>query len=156
MADFSTAYLNTYGQNPPINGVHLHLYNNTAMRLDWCRLRNKLDEFRSWQQGQGWLVNRPIIVSEYGVLSSSSKYPGDKAKITGNCAPGCECDFMAGLFDVFQRRSWVQYHLWWATYSDRGTSAPGETWDNANIFTDSNGSQVTNPVGLRYMALSGR
>ncbi|HUW12374.1 MAG TPA: glycosyl hydrolase, partial [Anaerolineae bacterium] len=156
MSDFRTAYLNTYGQNPPINGVHLHLYNNTAMRHDWCRLRDELDDFRNWQQGQGWLANRSIIVSEYGVLSSSGKYPGDRAVISGNCAPGCECDFLAGLFDVFQRRSWVQYHLWWATYSDAGAAPPGETWDNGNIFTNKNGSQVTSPVGVRYRTLSGR
>jgi hypothetical protein len=154
MADFRTAYNNTYGQNPPINGVHLHLYNGPSNRLDWCRLRNKLDEFRNWQQGQGWLANRPIIISEYGVLSSSNKHPGDRAAIAGDCAPGCECDFMAGLFDVFQSRNWVQYHLWWSTYSDAGTAPSGETWNNSNIFADRNGSALTNPVGLRYRELS--
>jgi hypothetical protein len=156
MASFRTAYLNIYGQNPPLNGVHLHLYNNTAMRHDWCRLRNKLDDFRGWQQTQGWVANRPIIISEYGVLSSTSRFPNDPAVITGNCAPGCECDFMAGLFDVFQRRSWVQYHLWWGTYSDAGSSPPGETWNSGNIFTDRSGSGVTNPVGTKYKRLSGR
>ena len=154
LTDLRMAYVNTTGQNPPLDGVHLHLYNGASNRLDWCRLRNKLDGFRVWQQGQGWLASRPIIVSEYGVLSSSSQYPDDSQRIAGNCAAGCDCGVLAGMFDAFQQRSWVQTHLWWATYSDALAAPPGETWDTGNVFTDRHGSSLTDPVGLRYRELS--
>jgi hypothetical protein len=147
LSSLRTEYMSLYGQNPPLQGVHLHLYNWSPTRLDWCRLRNGLDEFRSWQQGQSWLAGKPIIVSEWGVLSNLGQYPSDPQAIVGNCAPGCTCDTMAGMFDVFESRSYVQYHMWWTAYNSG-------FWNSGNVFTSSSGTTLTSPVGLRYRYLS--
>jgi hypothetical protein len=147
MSNLRSEYSSLYDRNPPLDGVHLHLYNGESERLNWCRLRDGLDSFRDWQQGQGWLAGKPIIVSEWGVLSNLGRYPSDPQAMVGNCAPGCTCDTMAGMFDVFESRSYVQYHLWWTTYESG-------FWNSGNVFTNSSGTTLTNPVGLKYRYLS--
>ena len=156
MSNFRAAYQTSYGTNPPLNGVHLHLYNGPANRLNWCSLRDNLDGFRSWQQGQGWVAGKPIIVSEWGVLSNTSAYPNDRWQMVGACSPGCHCDTMAGMWSVFEQRGWVQYHFWWTTWTNPGTSDANQYYDIGNVFTDRYGSQLTNPVGVKYRTLSTR
>jgi len=154
MADFRTAYHSAYAQNPPLDGVNLHLYNGPSKRLDWCRLEANLDDFRNWQQNQSWIVGKPAVVSEWGVLSNSTEHPTDAQAMVGNCSPGCNCDTMARMWDVFEDRSWVQHHLWWTTYADPSTGDASEFWDSGNIFANRNGTQLTDPVGQKYHALS--
>jgi hypothetical protein len=151
MADFRAAYYSAYAQNPPLDGVNLHLYNGPIHRLDWCRLETNLDDFRDWQQNQSWIAGKPAVVSEWGVLSNSTEHPTDTQAMVGNCSPGCYCDVMARMWDVFEYSDWVQHHLWWTTYS---TGNASEFWDTGNIFTDCNGTQLTDPVGQKYRALS--
>ena len=151
---FKNAYNNEYGEDPPVDGVHLHLYNWPGARRNWCQFQNHLDDFRNWQQSQAWLANKPIIVSEWGVLSNSSEYPDDPQYMTGNCTPGCDCDVMAKMWNIFEQRDYVLHHLWWTTYTDPSTGDPNQYWDNGNVFADPYGTQLTDPVGLKYRALS--
>jgi len=152
LPDFRDAYYNEYGEEPPIDGVHIHLYWGERNRLDWCRMRNHLDNFRSWQSNQPWMAGKPVIVSEWGVLSNSSQYPNDPQYLVGNCTPGCTCDYMAQMWNVFEQRGYVRHYLWWTTYANPNKAS--EYWDNGNVFTNRYGSQLTNPVGLKYRALS--
>lgn len=151
---FKDVYGNEYGGSPPVDGVHLHLYNAQGARLNWCRLVNRLDSFRNWQSSQSWLAGKPIVVSEWGVLSSTSEYPNDPQYMVGNCTPGCECDTMAQMWNAFEQRSYVLHHLWWGTYIDAGSGDPNQAGDVGSIFTNSLGTQLTNPVGLKYQELS--
>ncbi len=147
LQDFEDAYRSEYGGAPPIDGVHIHLYWGESGRLDWCRLRNHLDNFRSWQQGQAWMAGKPVVVSEWGVLSNSDDHPDDPQYMTGNCTPGCTCDIMGQMWNAFEERSYVRHHLWWTAYVN-------EYWNNGNVFTNQYGTQLTDPVGLRYRQLS--
>jgi hypothetical protein len=134
--------------------VNLHLYNGPLNRLNWCRLEANLDDFRNWQQNQSWIAGKPAVVSEWGVLSNSTEHPTDAQAMVGNCSPGCHCDTMARMWDVFEYSDWVQHHLWWTTYTDPSTGDPSQVWDIGNIFTNRHGTQLTDPVGLKYRALS--
>jgi hypothetical protein len=154
MGDFGAQYRATYGNDPPMDGVHIHLYNGPLNRLNWCRLRDNLDTFRGWQQSQYWLRDDTMIVSEWAVLSNAAEHPGDYQMMVGDCTPGCECDTMAKMWHVFEQRSWVEYHLWWTSYADASTGDPSEYWDSGNVFSDRYGSQLTDPVGLKYLSLS--
>jgi hypothetical protein len=154
MAEFDAQYRSIYGHSPPIDGVHLHLYNGTTNRLDWCRLLRILDGFRGWQQTQGWLANKPIVLSEWGVLGNSTDHPSDIPGMVGDCVPGCTCDLMRIMWGAFEERSWITHHLWWLTYSDPSTGDPSEYWNVGSIFTGRYATQLTDPVGLLYRELS--
>jgi len=154
LRQFANEYHDQYGEYPPVDGVHIHLYRGESRRLNWCRLRDHLDAFRSWQSGQAWLADKPIVVSEWGVLSNSRDHPDDPQYLTGDCTPGCTCDIMAQMWNVFEERSYVEHHLWWTAYVDPSSGDPNQYWDNGNIFANRYGTRLTDPVGLKYKSLS--
>jgi hypothetical protein len=154
MGQFNAQYRSIYGHSPPVDGVHLHLYNGTTNRLNWCRLTWILDSFRSWQQTQGWLANKPIVVSEWGVLGNSTNDPYDIPGMVGNCTPGCTCDFMRKMWSVFEQRDYITHHLWWLTYADPSIPDGSQYWNVGSVFTDRYATELTDPVGLWYKALS--
>jgi hypothetical protein len=153
MAEFHAQYNSIYGHSPPIDGVHLHLYNGTTNRLDWCRLTGILDGFRDWQQTQGWLANKAIVLSEWGILGNSTDHPDDIPGMVGNCTPGCTCDTMRIMWSIFEQRPWITHHLWWLTYAP-DTGDGSLYWNVGSIFTDRYATQLSDPVGLLYKDLS--
>jgi len=154
MGQFAAEYRGLYGQAPPIDGVHVHLYNGTSNRLNWCRLTGIVDGYRSWQQTQGWLANKPWVVSEWGVLGNTTENRFDIPGMVGNCTPGCTCDFMEKMWGVFEQRSYIKHHLWWLTYGDPAIPDGSQQWNVGSVFTDRYATQLSNPVGLFYKQLS--
>ena len=107
LRDTRNAYVGMYHQEIPLDGVHLHLYRPFNDRFDYAALEDELTRFRRWQQAQSWLRDKPIIVSEFGVLSASW-YPQDVHTITN--------EFIPHMLPWLNRQDYVEAHLWFSTY----------------------------------------
>jgi len=125
---FSAAYRARYGTWPPVDGLHIHSYSQVWEARFECRARQtELETVHAWTNIQPWLAGKPLIVSEWGVLSGSW-WREDAARMARNYIPT-----MRAWFD---RQTWILADVWFATwYSDT-------MYQPSNIF-ERNSSTLT-------------
>lgn len=108
--------------------------------FDFKRRQEELLAFRQWQQSQPWAKNKPVIVSEWGVLSASW-FPDHARRIAQ--------EYLPAMWPWLQAQPWIETHLWFCTWCGYGLYASS----NTHIGPE---SHLLTPVGgvWRDLALS--
>ena len=128
---FVAAYQDTYGTAPPIDAIHMHVYEQGALDVAALQAWRKL---ATWG---GWVV----IVSESGTFPSEA-YTVDEiaARLPG---------FLSEVEDVLQ----PDMLMWFSDYIQPWALGRGTAWHRLNL-TEADGSLT--PVGEAWEAWTGR
>jgi len=119
-AAWADAYKNLYGDWPAVDGLHLHSYaSHYSDRFNWQARQRELTLFHEWQQQQPWAAGKPVIISEWAVLSASYMV-GDKERIAS--------EFIPAMMPWLDAQDWIELHLWFSSWVDETVYEP------SNIF----------------------
>ena len=114
-------YKGRYGCLPQVDGVHFHSYaTNFADRFNWRMLQEEALATHYWLESQPAFRGKPVIISEYGVLSGSW-YKDDAKRIAD--------EFLPIMFEFWENQSWVENHLWFSTYYNEHTYQPSNLFN---------------------------
>ena len=122
-ANWAYAYKDIYDVFPPVDGFHVHSYDWGNFQY-WKR-QEELESFRGWQQSQSWAKNKPVIVSEWGVMSGD---PADAENIAS---------YLSTMWPWLESQYWIELHFWFCTYTTE--------WEfsAANIFANADTNELS-------------
>lgn len=119
---FAQRYHDQRGCYPDIDGIHFHSYMNPdpdgdgritasswAARFDTAALKAQALGTKAWLQLQPWSRGKPVIISEYAVLSGA--WHNDRDKIAN--------EFLPSMFRFWASQAWVENHMWFSTHYER-------------------------------------
>jgi len=110
VASWMSEYMEVYGVCPPMDGYHIHSYNDFADRFDWQKQAYYLQEFRdmtidgSWGCYDGGL---PVVVSEWGVLSDWNDSSDELQQVA---------QYLCDTWPWLEAQPWIEKHFWFSTY----------------------------------------
>ena len=120
-AAFGEAYRERYGTWPAVDGLHVHSYTHVwEDRFNYLARQTELLAVRSWANGQPWLAGKPMIVSEWGVLSSSW-WSEDAGRIAR--------EYLPAMRRWFQAQGWIVADVWFASWYSDTMYQPSNVWE---------------------------
>ncbi|GEM_PF-2086824 len=117
LSDVSTGFIQQYqtlfGTTPPVDvwGIHTYVIDwNHVPMVNWQQATQEISDFRSYLNTLPSEANKPIWVTEFGVIWG---YPGLQSVANNQCSAGANCIAPTGAFAQLQVSDYLNQFVGW-------------------------------------------